>query len=69
MSYIPLHVQNAAEVVRTMLRLNELSDSSTEDVSKPISLNDIMRSLPKENQMKFGVVEQYLKLLAEDQVK
>ncbi|XP_033634407.1 DNA-directed RNA polymerase III subunit RPC3-like [Asterias rubens] len=58
---------NAAEVVRTMLRLNELSDSSTEDVSKPISLNDIMRSLPKENQMKFGVVEQYLKLLAEDQ--
>ncbi|XP_038078065.1 DNA-directed RNA polymerase III subunit RPC3-like [Patiria miniata] len=58
---------NAAEVVRTMLRISELSKGLEDKTSHPISLNDTMRNLPKENNMKFGVVEQYFKLLSDDQ--
>ncbi|XP_022111432.1 DNA-directed RNA polymerase III subunit RPC3-like isoform X2 [Acanthaster planci] len=58
---------NAAEVVRTMLRISELSTGLEDKLSKPISINDLMRHLPVENRMKFGIVEQYFKLLSDDQ--
>ena len=52
-----------------MLRISELSTDLGDKVSRPISINDLMRNLPVENHMKFGIVEQYFKLLSDDQVK
>ncbi|NXD73135.1 RPC3 polymerase, partial [Eolophus roseicapillus] len=58
--------QTSSEVVRTMLRMSEVTTSSNASYTQPLSSNEIFRSLPAGYNIGKQVLDQYLTLLADD---
>ncbi|XP_038624233.1 DNA-directed RNA polymerase III subunit RPC3 isoform X2 [Tachyglossus aculeatus] len=58
--------QMSSEIVRTMLRLSEVTTSSNAPFTQPLSSNEIFRSLPPGYNISKQVLDQYLTLLADD---
>ncbi|XP_075048526.1 DNA-directed RNA polymerase III subunit RPC3 [Mixophyes fleayi] len=58
--------QTSSEIVRTMLRMSEITTSSDEAYTQPLSSNEIFRSLPPGYNISKQVLDQYLSLLADD---
>ncbi|XP_065587267.1 DNA-directed RNA polymerase III subunit RPC3 [Cyrtonyx montezumae] len=58
--------QPSSEIVRTMLRLSEVTTASGAAHTQPLSAHEIFRALPPGLGLPRAVVEQYLALLAED---
>ncbi|NXG12586.1 RPC3 polymerase, partial [Sakesphorus luctuosus] len=58
--------QTSSEVVRTMLRLSEVTTASGAAHTQPLSSHEIFRSLPPGYNIGKQVLDQYLALLAED---
>ncbi|NWR81522.1 RPC3 polymerase, partial [Centropus unirufus] len=61
--------QTSSEIVRTMLRMSEVTTSSTAPYTAPLSSNEIFRSLPAGYNIGKQVLDQYLTLLADDPVR
>ncbi|NXX99685.1 RPC3 polymerase, partial [Centropus bengalensis] len=61
--------QTSSEIVRTMLRMSEVTTSSTAPYTQPLSSNEIFRSLPAGYNIGKQVLDQYLTLLADDPVR
>uniref|UniRef100_UPI0035901CF3 DNA-directed RNA polymerase III subunit RPC3 isoform X1 n=1 Tax=Myxine glutinosa TaxID=7769 RepID=UPI0035901CF3 len=61
--------KTAGEIVRTMLRLSELTTTGNAAVTQPISSLEILHALPMENQMTKPVLDQYLSLLVDDSME
>lgn len=57
--------QTSSEIVRTMLRMSEVTTSPTATCTKPLSANEIFRSLPSYN-IPRPILDQYLTLLVDD---
>ncbi|NXE17049.1 RPC3 polymerase, partial [Lophotis ruficrista] len=55
-----------SEIVRTMLRMSEVTTSSGAPYTQPLSSNEIFRSLPAGYNIGKQVLDQYLTLLADD---
>ncbi|KAM4644399.1 DNA-directed RNA polymerase III subunit RPC3 isoform 3-T3 [Amazona ochrocephala] len=58
--------QTSSEIVRTMLRMSEVTTSSSAPYTQPLSSNEIFRSLPAGYNIGKQVLDQYLTLLADD---
>ncbi|XP_015505788.1 DNA-directed RNA polymerase III subunit RPC3 isoform X3 [Parus major] len=58
--------QTSSEVVRTMLRMSEVTTASGASHTQPLSSNEIFRSLPSGYNIGKQVLDQYLALLADD---
>ncbi|NWI04670.1 RPC3 polymerase, partial [Tichodroma muraria] len=58
--------QTSSEVVRTMLRMSEVTTASGASHTQPLSSNEIFRSLPPGYNIGKQVLDQYLALLADD---
>ncbi|NXW25078.1 RPC3 polymerase, partial [Circaetus pectoralis] len=58
--------QTSSEIVRTMLRMSEVTTSSSAPYTQPLSSNEIFRSLPAGYNIVKQVLDQYLSLLADD---
>ncbi|NXO76371.1 RPC3 polymerase, partial [Sitta europaea] len=58
--------QTSSEVVRTMLRMSEVTTASGAAHTQPLSSNEIFRSLPAGYNIGKPVLDQYLALLADD---
>ncbi|XP_030043511.1 DNA-directed RNA polymerase III subunit RPC3 isoform X2 [Microcaecilia unicolor] len=58
--------QISSEIVRTMLRMSEVTTSSNAAHTQPLSSNEIFRSLPTGYNISKQVLDQYLSLLADD---
>uniref|UniRef100_A0A6I8QJ02 DNA-directed RNA polymerase III subunit RPC3 n=1 Tax=Xenopus tropicalis TaxID=8364 RepID=A0A6I8QJ02_XENTR len=58
--------QTSSEIVRTMLRMSEVTTSSSAAYTQPLSSNEIFRSLPTGYNISKQVLDQYLTLLADD---
>ncbi|NXR67917.1 RPC3 polymerase, partial [Rhadina sibilatrix] len=58
--------QTSSEVVRTMLRMSEVTTASGASHTQPLSANEIFRSLPAGYNIGKQVLDQYLALLADD---
>ncbi|NXK14182.1 RPC3 polymerase, partial [Herpetotheres cachinnans] len=58
--------QTSSEIVRTMLRMSEVTTSSSAAYTQPLSSNEIFRSLPAGYNIVKQVLDQYLTLLADD---
>ncbi|XP_042809635.1 DNA-directed RNA polymerase III subunit RPC3 isoform X2 [Panthera tigris] len=58
--------QTSSEIVRTMLRMSEITTPSTAPFTQPLSSNEIFRSLPVGYNISKQVLDQYLTLLADD---
>ncbi|NXH18872.1 RPC3 polymerase, partial [Bucco capensis] len=58
--------QTSSEIVRTMLRMSEVTTSSCAPYTQPLSSNEIFRSLPAGYNITKQVLDQYLTLLADD---
>ncbi|KAM8921735.1 DNA-directed RNA polymerase III subunit RPC3 [Pelodytes ibericus] len=58
--------QTSSEIVRTMLRMSEITTSSSAAYTQPLSSNEIFRSLPTGYNISKQVLDQYLSLLADD---
>ncbi|XP_012327393.1 DNA-directed RNA polymerase III subunit RPC3 isoform X2 [Aotus nancymaae] len=56
----------SSEIVRTMLRMSEITTSSSAAFTQPLSSNEIFRSLPVGYNISKQVLDQYLTLLADD---
>uniref|UniRef100_A0A8C3SYF0 DNA-directed RNA polymerase III subunit RPC3 n=1 Tax=Chelydra serpentina TaxID=8475 RepID=A0A8C3SYF0_CHESE len=61
--------QTSSEIVRTMLRMSEITTSSTAPYTQPLSSNEIFRSLPAGYNIVKQILDQYLTLLADDPVR
>uniref|UniRef100_UPI0037E7BCC9 DNA-directed RNA polymerase III subunit RPC3 n=1 Tax=Semicossyphus pulcher TaxID=241346 RepID=UPI0037E7BCC9 len=58
--------QTSSEIVRTMLRMSEVTTSPTATCTKPLSANEIFRSLPNSYNIPRPILDQYLTLLVDD---
>ncbi|XP_020665898.3 DNA-directed RNA polymerase III subunit RPC3 [Pogona vitticeps] len=58
--------QTSSEIVRTMLRMSEVTTSSHAPYTQPLSSNEIFRSLPAGYNISKQILDQYLTLLADD---
>ncbi|KAM6995061.1 DNA-directed RNA polymerase III subunit RPC3 [Tautogolabrus adspersus] len=58
--------QMSSEIVRTMLRMSEVTTSPTATCTKPLSANEIFRSLPSSYSIARPILDQYLTLLVDD---
>ncbi|KAM4664371.1 DNA-directed RNA polymerase III subunit RPC3 isoform 2-T2 [Discoglossus pictus] len=58
--------QTSSEIVRTMLRMSEITTSSNAAYTQPLSSNEIFKSLPPGYNISKQVLDQYLTLLADD---
>uniref|UniRef100_V9KPL2 DNA-directed RNA polymerase III subunit RPC3 n=1 Tax=Callorhinchus milii TaxID=7868 RepID=V9KPL2_CALMI len=58
--------QTSSEIVRAMLRMSEITTSSTSPHTQPLSSNEIFRALPTGYNISKQVLDQYLSLLADD---
>ncbi|XP_075700200.1 DNA-directed RNA polymerase III subunit RPC3 [Rhinoderma darwinii] len=58
--------QTSSEIVRTMLRMSEITTSSNAAFTHPLSSNEIFRALPAGYNISKQVLDQYLMLLADD---
>ncbi|KAM9294647.1 DNA-directed RNA polymerase III subunit RPC3 [Gastrophryne carolinensis] len=58
--------QTSSEIVRTMLRMSEITTSCNAPHTHPLSSNEIFRSLPTGYNISKQVLDQYLALLADD---
>ncbi|KAK2844630.1 hypothetical protein Q5P01_011289 [Channa striata] len=58
--------QTSSEIVRTMLRMSEVMTSPTATCTKPLSANEIFRSLPTSYNIARPILDQYLTLLVDD---
>uniref|UniRef100_A0A8B9GA49 DNA-directed RNA polymerase III subunit RPC3 n=1 Tax=Amazona collaria TaxID=241587 RepID=A0A8B9GA49_9PSIT len=58
--------ETSSEIVRTMLRMSEVTTSSSAPYTQPLSSNEIFRSLPAGYNIGKQVLDQYLTLLADD---
>lgn len=58
--------QTSSEIVRTMLRMSEVTTSPTATCTKPLSANEIFRSLPTSYNIARPILDQYLTLLVDD---
>lgn len=58
--------QTSSEIVRTMLRMSEVTTSPTAVCTKPLSANEIFRSLPTNYNIARPILDQYLTLLVDD---
>ncbi|NXH44252.1 RPC3 polymerase, partial [Dicaeum eximium] len=58
--------QTSSEVVRTMLRMSEVTTASGAAHTQPLSSNEIFRALPAGYNIGKQVLDQYLALLADD---
>ncbi|XP_041843125.1 DNA-directed RNA polymerase III subunit RPC3 isoform X2 [Melanotaenia boesemani] len=58
--------QTSSEIVRTMLRMSEVTTSPTATCTKPLSANEIFRSLPASYNIPRQILDQYLTLLVDD---
>ncbi|XP_040189872.1 DNA-directed RNA polymerase III subunit RPC3 isoform X3 [Rana temporaria] len=58
--------QTSSEIVRTMLRMSEVTTSSNAAHTQPLSSNEIFRSFPQGYNISKQVLDQYLTLLADD---
>uniref|UniRef100_A0A8C2WKE0 DNA-directed RNA polymerase III subunit RPC3 n=1 Tax=Cyclopterus lumpus TaxID=8103 RepID=A0A8C2WKE0_CYCLU len=58
--------QTSSEIVRTMLRMSEVTTSPTAAYTKPLSANEIFRSLPTSYNIPRPILDQYLTLLVDD---
>uniref|UniRef100_A0A8C5EQ17 DNA-directed RNA polymerase III subunit RPC3 n=1 Tax=Gouania willdenowi TaxID=441366 RepID=A0A8C5EQ17_GOUWI len=58
--------QTCSEIVRTMLRMSELTTSPSATCTKPLSANEIFRSLPTGYNIGRPILDQYLTLLVDD---
>lgn len=63
-----LITQTSSEIVRTMLRMSEVTTSPTANCTKPLSANEIFRSLPSSYNIPRPILDQYLTLLVDDPV-
>ncbi|XP_033124022.1 DNA-directed RNA polymerase III subunit RPC3-like [Anneissia japonica] len=60
---------NAASIVQTMLRISEVTTVCQADVTNPMSTSTILEALPKEPAIDQSILNQYLKILLEDQTE
>ncbi|XP_012721190.2 DNA-directed RNA polymerase III subunit RPC3 isoform X1 [Fundulus heteroclitus] len=58
--------QTSSEIVRTILRMSEVTTSPTATCTKPLSTNEIFRSLPASYNIPRHILDQYLTLLVDD---
>lgn len=58
--------QTSSEIVRTMLRMSEVTTSSSAAYTQPLSSNEIFRSFPTGYNLSKQVLDQYLSLIADD---
>ncbi|XP_054637763.1 DNA-directed RNA polymerase III subunit RPC3 isoform X2 [Dunckerocampus dactyliophorus] len=58
--------QTSSEIVRTMLRMSEVTTSPTAAYTKPLAANEIFRSLPAAYNIPRPILDQYLTLLVDD---
>ncbi|XP_054903653.1 DNA-directed RNA polymerase III subunit RPC3 [Poeciliopsis prolifica] len=58
--------QTSSEIVRTILRMSEVTTSATVACTKPLSANEIFRSLPASYNIPRHILDQYLTLLVDD---
>lgn len=61
-------MQTSSEIVRTMLRMSEVTTSPMATCTKPLSANEIFRSLPPSYNILRPILDQYLTLLVDDPV-
>uniref|UniRef100_A0A3B3Z438 DNA-directed RNA polymerase III subunit RPC3 n=1 Tax=Poecilia mexicana TaxID=48701 RepID=A0A3B3Z438_9TELE len=61
--------QTSSEIVRTILRMSEVTTSATAACTKPLSANEIFRSLPASYNIPRHILDQYLTLLVDDPVR
>ncbi|NXM89489.1 RPC3 polymerase, partial [Oenanthe oenanthe] len=66
LSFLLFPIQTSSEVVRTMLRMSEVTTASGASHTQPLSSNEIFRSLPAGYNIGKQVLDQYLALLADD---
>ncbi|XP_029083232.1 DNA-directed RNA polymerase III subunit RPC3 isoform X2 [Monodon monoceros] len=66
MDQFTFQTQTSSEIVRTMLRMSEITTSSSAPFTQPLSSNEIFRSLPVGYNISKQVLDQYLTLLADD---
>lgn len=67
--HLKSQTQTSSEIVRTMLRMSEVTTSPTATCTKPLSANEIFRSLPPSYNIARPIVDQYLTLLVDDPVR
>lgn len=58
--------QTSSEIVRTMLRMSEVTTAPTAACTKPLSANEIFRSLTSSYNIPRQILDQYLTLLVDD---
>ncbi|XP_035285696.1 DNA-directed RNA polymerase III subunit RPC3 isoform X2 [Anguilla rostrata] len=58
--------QTSSEIVRTMLRMSEVTTTPTAACTQPLSANEIFRALPPSYSITRPILEQYLSLLVDD---
>ncbi|XP_042279489.1 DNA-directed RNA polymerase III subunit RPC3 [Thunnus maccoyii] len=58
--------QTSSEIVRTMLRMSEVTTSPAATCTKPLSANEIFKSLPATYNIPRPILDQYLTLLVDD---
>ncbi|XP_041649687.1 DNA-directed RNA polymerase III subunit RPC3 [Cheilinus undulatus] len=58
--------QTSSEIVRTMLRMSEVTTAPMASCTKPLSANEIFRSLPNSYNIPRPILDQYLTLLVDD---
>lgn len=58
--------QTSSEIVRTMLRMSEVTTAPTAACTKPLSANEIFRSLSSSYNIPRQILDQYLTLLVDD---
>lgn len=58
--------QTSSEIVRTMLRMSEVTTAPNASCTKPLSANEIFRSLPTSYNISRPILDQYLTLLVDD---
>lgn len=58
--------QTSSEIVRTMLRMSEVTTAPTAACTKPLSANEIFRALPSSYNIQRQILDQYLTLLVDD---
>ncbi|XP_060676830.1 DNA-directed RNA polymerase III subunit RPC3 isoform X2 [Hemiscyllium ocellatum] len=58
--------ETSSEIVRTMLRMSEVTTSSSSSHTQPLSSNEIFRAFPPGYNLSKPVLDQYLTLLSDD---
>ncbi|XP_045864612.1 DNA-directed RNA polymerase III subunit RPC3 isoform X3 [Meles meles] len=66
MDQFTFQTQTSSEIMRTMLRMSEITTPSAAPFTQPLSSNEIFRSLPVGYNISKQVLDQYLTLLADD---